>query len=254
MGKHFVIGDVHGMYDTLTALLDELPVDAEVIFVGDLIDRGDKSAQVVQAVRSRGYRCVLGNHENTFIRFFHDYFDGMPYDLLIEKWSMWLFANGGKETLQSYGFWENQTPTSTMLERIKSDMEWMEELPTYLELATEHPSGLPVVVSHSNITHVWHLRNILDKADYFKDIATHTRNLTHDDRSGIFNVYGHTPTPKRRTNEHSINVDSGCCYTQEGLGKLTAYCVEEDRLISKTCGSSLSSILVKGSITSVKVW
>ncbi len=111
MGKHFVIGDVHGMVDALIRLLEKLPTDAEVVFVGDLIDRGDKSAQVVEIVRSRGYRCVLGNHENTFIRFFQDYFDGMPYNALIKKWSMWLFANGGKETLQSYGFWENRNPS-----------------------------------------------------------------------------------------------------------------------------------------------
>jgi len=232
MGKHFVIGDVHGMYDTLTALLDVLPADAEVIFVGDLIDRGDKSAQVVQTVRSRGYRCVLGNHENTFIRFFHDYFDGMPYDLLIEKWSMWLFANGGKETLQSYGFWENATPSPTVLERIRSDMAWMERLPIYLELEAHHPSGLPVVVSHSNITRVWHLRHIHDKAEHFKDVATRTRDLRYDETSGIFNIYGHTPSTTRHTDTMCVNVDSGCCYSKEGLGKLTAYCVEEDRFVS----------------------
>jgi serine/threonine protein phosphatase 1 len=231
--KTFVIGDVHGMYETLQALLSQLPIDAQIVFVGDLIDRGEKSAQVVEMVRAKGYRCVLGNHENTFIRFFQDYFDGMPYDTLIEKWSMWLFANGGKETLQSYDFWENTTPKPTILERIRSDMAWMQQLPIYLELDTIHPSGLPVVVSNSNITQVWHLRHIPDKADHFKDIATRTRDLSYDEKSGIFNIYGHTPTPIRQGDGWSVNVDSGSCYIEkEELGKMTAYCVEEDRFVA----------------------
>lgn len=232
MGRHFVIGDVHGMYDALIRLLEKLPADAEVVFVGDLIDRGDKSAQVVEIVRSRGYRCVLGNHENTFIRFFQDYFDGMPYDALIKKWSPWLFANGGKETLQSYGFWENRNPSPAVMERIRSDMAWMRQLPIYLELEAEHPSGLPAVVSHSNITQVWHLRHNPDKAELFKDVATRTRDLMCDETSGIFNIFGHTPSTTRYSGTQCVNVDSGCCYPKEGLGKLTAYCVEEDRFVS----------------------
>ena len=232
MGKHFVIGDVHGMVDALIRLLEKLPTDAEVVFVGDLIDRGDKSAQVVEIVRSRGYRCVLGNHENTFIRFFQDYFDGMPYNALIKKWSMWLFANGGKETLQSYGFWENRNPSPAVMERIQSDMAWMQQLPIYLELEAKHPSGLTAVVSHSNITQVWHFRHNPEKAELFKDVATRTRDLMCDKTSSIFNIYGHTPSTTRYSGTRCVNVDSGCCYAKEGLGKLTVYCVEEDRFVS----------------------
>ena len=48
MHKTYVIGDVHGMYDMLMMLLNELPNDANIVFVGDLIDQGDQSAQVVE--------------------------------------------------------------------------------------------------------------------------------------------------------------------------------------------------------------
>ena len=44
---YYIIGDVHGHYDTLMRLVDRLPQDAELIFVGDLIDRGSQSAEVV---------------------------------------------------------------------------------------------------------------------------------------------------------------------------------------------------------------
>ena len=156
----------------------------------------------------------------------------MPYDALIKKWSPWLFANGGKETLQSYGFWENRDPSPAVMERIRSDMAWMRRLPIYLELEAEHPSGLPAVVSHSNITQVWHLRRNPDKAELFKDVATRTRDLMCDETSGIFNIFGHTPSSTRYSGTQCVNVDSGCCYPKEGLGKLTAYCVEEDRFVS----------------------
>ncbi len=42
--KTYIIGDVHGHYDTLMALVDLLPNDAILVFVGDLIDRGSQSA------------------------------------------------------------------------------------------------------------------------------------------------------------------------------------------------------------------
>ena len=231
MPKTYVIGDVHGMLDTLSELLNKLPLDAKVVFVGDLIDRGDKSAQVISLVRKKGYACVLGNHENTFIRFFKDYFNGMDFDTLMEKWTMWLFANGGKETLQSYDFWDKSNSREAVLKKIKSDMEWMQQLPVYLKLNAKHPSNLPVVVSHSNITQVWHLRDNKEAFKTFKDKTTRTRNLTCKN-CGILNIYGHTPKPIGTKDKHCINVDTGCCYTQEGYGKLTAYCVEDDKFIS----------------------
>ena len=43
MQKHYIIGDVHGEYQTLLALVEKLPKDAKLIFVGDLIDRGLQS-------------------------------------------------------------------------------------------------------------------------------------------------------------------------------------------------------------------
>ena len=58
MKKHYIIGDVHGEYTTLLALLEKIPKDSEIIFVGDLIDRGFRSREVVALVRKRGYQVV----------------------------------------------------------------------------------------------------------------------------------------------------------------------------------------------------
>jgi len=46
MQKHYIIGDVHGEYQTLLALVAKLPKDTKFIFVGDLIDRGLQSREI----------------------------------------------------------------------------------------------------------------------------------------------------------------------------------------------------------------
>ena len=234
MPKHYVIGDIHGMLPQLEALLAQLPKPHTPVFTGDLIDRGPFSAQVVDLVRSSGYPCVRGNHEQTFIAFFRDYFGGMDLKSAVEKWMVWIALNGGKATLESYGFLEDPKDPA-ILERIRKDMEWMASLPLYIELGPIHPSGLPAVVSHSNITKVWHLRNDPAYAKLFADTALRTRDLECDPKSGIFNIFGHTPLPVRRPGPNCVDVDGGCCYQKEGLGALVAYCVEDDAFVIQKC-------------------
>lgn len=61
------VGDVHGSYEKLIGLLEIIPQDSFVVFVGDLIHKGDRSKEVVDLVRRLCREgkavCVLGNHE-----------------------------------------------------------------------------------------------------------------------------------------------------------------------------------------------
>ena len=73
-----IIGDVHGEYDALQDLLKHLGYDNEgvhptgrrLVFVGDLVDRGPNSPQVVEDVmrfvENGNAQCILGNHEMYF--------------------------------------------------------------------------------------------------------------------------------------------------------------------------------------------
>ncbi|WP_235075854.1 metallophosphoesterase [Asticcacaulis sp. AC460] len=101
----YAIGDIHG-YDALfERLLERIRIDAEligekprVILLGDYIDRGPASRQVldrVQRLRTAAW-CdavvIKGNHEEQLLKFLADPMTG-------ETWRIW----GGAATMASYG-------------------------------------------------------------------------------------------------------------------------------------------------------
>ncbi len=61
----YAIGDVHGCSDTLNKVLKKLPSDANLLFIGDLINRGPKSLKALRTLKKLGSRAVslLGNHD-----------------------------------------------------------------------------------------------------------------------------------------------------------------------------------------------
>ena len=74
-----VIGDIHGLADSLETLLQKLGYDTELnhpdgrrlCFLGDLVDRGPHSLEVLNRVRqavANGHYCVRGNHDNNLAR------------------------------------------------------------------------------------------------------------------------------------------------------------------------------------------
>lgn len=73
--RHIFIGDVHGCIEELNALIDKLSLslEDEIIFVGDLLDKGPDSAGVVRRVRelseTHDVVVVMGNHEDTHSRY-----------------------------------------------------------------------------------------------------------------------------------------------------------------------------------------
>ncbi|AFY74553.1 Calcineurin-like phosphoesterase [Synechococcus sp. PCC 7502] len=116
--SRYVIGDVHGQFDGLMLLLNQinLTADDQLFFLGDLIDRGAQSADVVDWVIKNQHSCILGNHEQMCIEAF-------SYPNSSAVWQGWLI-NGGSRTLESYS-------SSEMLE---AHLEWMQNLPLYLDL------------------------------------------------------------------------------------------------------------------------
>ena len=116
--RRIIIGDVHGHFRCLMQLLEAIMPDGDdqVYFLGDLIDRGPHSAQVVELVMQLGYPCLLGNHEQMLINAFGS---GKISTSYMQSWIL----SGGQTTLESYN---NKIP--------EEHIEWMKGLPEYLDL------------------------------------------------------------------------------------------------------------------------
>ena len=94
----YVIGDVHGCYNTLIKLVKKLPKNADLIFVGDLVDKGPNSKKVIDFVIENNYRCIKGNHE----KYMSLYIEEAIYKNIQNKWSTSYNKYGGAQTLDNY--------------------------------------------------------------------------------------------------------------------------------------------------------
>lgn len=118
--RRIIIGDVHGHYDGLMTLLEALAPGQkdQVYFLGDLIDRGPKSAQVVEFVRQSTYHCLRGNHEQLMLGAL------LNGKVNPQMWTAWRYS-GGEATVKSYvelGLLPNE------------HLAWIKTLPLYLDL------------------------------------------------------------------------------------------------------------------------
>lgn len=96
-GRLFAVGDVHGSDTALCVLLARIEPqpDDVIVFLGDLVDRGPGTKQVLDQILDLRRRCrvvlIQGNHEEMMLRALHG-----------ERESLWLQV-GGDEALESYG-------------------------------------------------------------------------------------------------------------------------------------------------------
>ena len=226
-----VVGDVHGWSSRLTQLLDLTPSESTYLFVGDLIDRGPDSAEVVRIVRdlisADQAQCVCGNHEYAAVRAF-----GCP-ELHIPSdddmcWT-WLAYYGGEATMHSYG--HCQLGEFAEDPQWQDDIHWFAQLPWILEgkpedlpkdqqlarsarTARKQQAGfLPMPewmnpILRSNVKRCWpDPRPGSDQADpasqqvhgqlphclYRKDVV---RTLPHDFPANATLISGHCPQPE----------------------------------------------------------
>lgn len=87
-GRDFVVGDLHGCYDMLMKMLDDIGFNREVdrlFCTGDLADRGPDSVKCIRLLAEPWFFSVAGNHEEMVLRAaFEKNFD----------WQWWI-SNGG---------------------------------------------------------------------------------------------------------------------------------------------------------------
>jgi len=198
----WIIGDCHGCYNTLIYLLQKLPNNAEpkdIVFVGDLIDRGPDSRKIINFVRDGGYTCLQGNHEQLMIEAFDDY---KLYNEPLNYQNGWIL-NGGLITLSNY--LDNGEVDFISLEK---DVEWMRNLPTIKIFPETDNNDRKLIITHavsvSFIDRFFYLSNKYSEIEYDElDIETAhqltnmgqlivwNRSIPNVGSDNFFNVSGH---------------------------------------------------------------
>lgn len=184
MSPIIIIGDIHGCFKTFKALLKQLPKNITVYLVGDFIDRGPKSKQMVDfLIKHPKIKSVMGNHEQMMIQALCN-FPGAFQD--------WM-NNGAQDTLNSYGL-----DRYNMIDIPREHHIFLNNLPKYIELED-------VIISHSaDIRDVW------------------SRGGLYPQDTKKFHIFGHTPVKNAIIKRKYANIDTGCTYKDLGFGKLTA--------------------------------
>lgn len=192
MAETYAIGDVHGCYETLRALLDQLNVASadRLIFVGDLVDRGPRIREVLDFALYRPNTVVLlGNHDYAFV----DYFRRGGY-----KRNAKMLPQGLQETLDQLG------------PRAMEYASWLRRCPTVLR----SPDGR-FVYCHAD----WNWRGEPFDPKHHLWTRINKKSDTHAGYEGPIIVHGHSPVDCSKMLEMNdagrvvgINLDGGCVY------------------------------------------
>ncbi len=195
-----VIGDIHGCYHTLENLYGKISsYTSEIYSVGDLIDRGRHSKQVVQFCIERNIRAVRGNHEEMRFKSINKYLSASPFGINL-GFDMWR-VNGGLDTIRSYGDFDEYDPLKNFTEKLEEagHYEFLIKLPLMIEIEN-------TVITHAGIA-----------GGILGDSVLWNRRPPKKLRQ--FQVFGHSPIiDAYHVENHFINIDAGCVYGR----KLTA--------------------------------
>ncbi len=231
-GPFHIIGDVHGCFEELKMLLAQLgytvqfdekrqryvtqpPEDHKLVFVGDLVDRGPNSPEVMRLVmdlveQGLAY-CVSGNHDDKLYRMLlgHDVQIRHGLELTVEQ-------------LKPYD--------QAFRDRL---LAFLGSLPHHIVLDEER-----LVVAHAGLEEHLHKHN----SKGVRALCLYGPTTGDKDERGLpirldwaaaycgkaIVVYGHTPVHVPSWRNNTINIDTGCVFG----GTLTALSYPEFKLTS----------------------
>jgi protein phosphatase len=234
-GPFDMIGDVHGCFDELRALLERLgyeiertdggddsfgyrvshPEGRKAVLLGDLVDRGPKTPEVLRLVMSMTAGgtalCVPGNHDIKLMRKLR-----------------------GRDVRITHGLAES-------LEQLEREPpEFREQVAAFIDGLVSHyvlDDGR-LVVAHAGLKEALQGRGSGTVRDFalFGETTGETDefglpvryNWAAEYRGRAMVVYGHTPVPVPEWLNRTVNIDTGCVFG----GKLTALRYPEKEFVS----------------------
>lgn len=221
--RAYIIGDVHGRLDLLDKLLAEIDLhnasqpskETRLVFLGDLIDRGPESRQVIDRVikierESPGCVFIRGNHEASLL------YGLLENPRILPQW----LHHGGFETAESYGLSRGQVMNAKgsnlqhmLLSAIpESHLSFLSRTVTqsrfgdYLFVHAGVRPGVPLDQQKPEDL-MWIRSDFLESQEAFSCIIVH----------------GHSISTSAVIRPNRIGIDTGAYRT----GRLTALCIDE---------------------------
>jgi serine/threonine protein phosphatase 1 len=190
----YAVGDIHGSYNKLVALMEKIPIDYEndtLVFIGDYIDRGPNSYEVIEYLLElkNKYPDIVflkGNHEEMLEKY------------LVGRSRMDYLLNGGQQTLESYvnnrGNRSDQPIPETHLHFFQTLLPYY-ETDEYIFVHAGLREKVPLEQQAPEDLFWIRDRFLKSRYDYGKTV-----------------VFGHTPFDKPIVMENKIGIDTGATY------------------------------------------
>lgn len=206
-GRDFVIGDLHGMFHTLEALMKTVSFDKSVdrlFSVGDLVDRGPQSERVLAFLDEPWFHAIQGNHEQLLLQ-------SIESDSVHRAWTE---RAGGKWWL---------TVTDVNREKIRQKIE---SLAMAFEISTDTGE---IGIVHADIPIGLSWQEFIKALQFDKELQQHaqwsrirhryiTASETVPSVKGIdLLVVGHSIVDKPVFAANLCYIDTGAAYTGYGI-------------------------------------
>lgn len=203
-GRTIIVGDIHGCYDELVALLEKAALSHEdrVVSVGDLIVKGEKNREVLDLfIEDERFSAVLGNHDRALRRYWRG--EGISLKESQEKVRAELAHDEARYSA------------------------YLQSLPLMIDLGSHlvvHAGVRPdVALSAQSVEDLTELRTLGEDRTNREGIPWYEQ---YDGEKIV--LFGHWPAPKPRQGKRAIGLDTGCVYGYQ----LTAYIIETGEFLN----------------------
>lgn len=226
MKKHFfAVSDIHGMSEHFESVLSHWnPEKEHLVLVGDYVDRGPHSFEVLQRIlflkENPLYEVtvLIGNHDLLFLDFLE-----CP-----EETGSYYYPLGGSETINSFlltlGLNYKDFTYSDAAKLIQTNFSSIIDL-------LKNQTCFFLETDNILFTHAGYQTLFSDFKNSTNNDFTNIRNhYFQKNETGLVNVFGHTPTyliNKDQSSDYWINIeknflaiDGGCCFGKQLNGIL----------------------------------